>query len=109
MEANMYEWAKELDCAVTVCDRVGTVIYQNDKSVATNGSVSGRNLEECHNPKSWAMICKMLREGSSNTYTISKKGQKKLIYQTPWFQDGFVAGLVELSIVIPEELPHFKR
>ena len=27
-----YEWAKEMNCAVTVCDAEGIIIYMNDKS-----------------------------------------------------------------------------
>jgi len=34
---------------------------------------------------------------------------KKLIYQGPWFQDGKYGGLVELSLEIPMEMPHFVR
>ncbi|MBR5611017.1 MAG: hypothetical protein IKW65_05805 [Bacteroidales bacterium] len=41
--------------------------------------------------------------------TISKKGLRKMIYQTVWRQDGKVAGLVEFSIVLPEEMPHYDR
>ena len=30
-----YEWAKEMNCAVTVCDAEGIIIYMNDKSRET--------------------------------------------------------------------------
>lgn len=26
-----YEWSKEMNCAVTVCDAEGIIIYMNDK------------------------------------------------------------------------------
>jgi hypothetical protein len=55
------------------------------------------------------MIMSMLETGASNSYTIEKDGVKKLIHQTPWRVDGVVKGLVEFSIVLPPELPHFKR
>jgi len=42
-------------------------------------------------------------------YTIQKSGVKKLIYQAPWFQEGKYAGFVELSLPIPETMPHFDR
>ncbi len=45
----------------------------------------------------------------ANVYTIEKHGKKKLIYQTPWYRDGKYAGFIELSLVIPEEMPHFIR
>ena len=68
-------------------------------------------------------IARILSEGATNSYTISKKGQRKLIHQTPWYketgdtardaQDGpsgrTIAGIIELSIVIPEEMPHYDR
>lgn len=108
----MYDWAKELNCAVTVCDIEGTILYMNDKSKATfsgRGDLIGKNLKDCHQVSSWEKIQTMLREGSSNSYTIHKKGVKKLIYQTPWYENGAIGGLVELSIVIPEEMPHYER
>jgi len=45
----------------------------------------------------------------ANIYTIEKHAKKKLIYQTPWYRDGKYAGFIELSLVIPEEMPHFIR
>jgi hypothetical protein len=32
-----------------------------------------------------------------------------LIYQTPWYQDGTYAGLVELELPLPPDMPHFVR
>ena len=40
---------------------------------------------------------------------MEKAGIKKLIYQAPWRKDGKVAGVVELSMEIPFEMPHFVR
>ena len=37
-------WADETDCAVTVCDTEGTVLYQNARSAAVHGDVRGRSL-----------------------------------------------------------------
>ena len=52
----------------------------------------------------------MLVTGESNCYTIEKQGVRKMIYQTPWRDaSGAVAGLVEISMVIPEEMPHYVR
>ncbi|MDD2576134.1 MAG: diguanylate cyclase, partial [Bacteroidales bacterium] len=45
----------------------------------------------------------------TNAYTIEKEGLKKLIYQTPWYENGEFGGLVEFSIVIPMDMPHFVR
>ena len=69
----------------------------------------------CHNDRSRGIIARILTEGITNSYTISKKGQRKLIHQTPWYKDAAdgsgktVAGIIELSIVIPERMPHYDR
>ncbi|MDR3285879.1 MAG: PAS domain-containing protein [Prevotellaceae bacterium] len=94
----------ELDCAVTVCDTQGTVIYCNEKSKQTfakYGDLIGKNLNDCHSPVSWEKILHLLKTNASNAYTIEKNGQKKLIYQTPWLENGDVKGLIEFSFVFP--------
>lgn len=63
----------------------------------------------CHNEHSQTKIREMLEQGTSNCYTIEKNGVKKMIYQTPWRENGVVMGLVEISMVIPEEMPHYIR
>mgnify|MGYP000371069624 CR=1 FL=1 len=40
---------------------------------------------------------------------VEKNGVKKLIYQTPWYQDGKYSGFVELALEIPFQMPHFVR
>ena len=32
-----------------------------------------------------------------------------MIYQAPWYEDGILAGLVELSLEIPFNMDHFIR
>jgi hypothetical protein len=54
-------------------------------------------------------VQELLTSGRSNVYTIEKGGIKKLIYQSPWYENGKYAGLVELSLPIPKEMPHFVR
>lgn len=108
----MPDWAKEMNCAVTVCDADCNIIYMNDKSretFAKRGDLIGKNLMECHSDRSKEIIRRLLTEGGSNSYTIHKDGVKKMIYQTAWRIDGRVAGLVEISMVIPEEMPHYIR
>ena len=106
------DFYKGLNLAITVSDRKGEVIYQNDSSLEVNGDARGRNLQQCHNERSWQMIRHMMDDNATNVYTISKKGKRKLIYQTPWYEDDarqVVGGLVELSIILPEEMPHYDR
>ena len=40
-----------MDCAVTVCDTGGTILYMNDKARTTfarHGDMVGKNLFDCH-------------------------------------------------------------
>lgn len=110
---NMPDWARGLNCAVTICDRDGVVVYQNDLSAETfakHGPMVGRSLIPCHSERSRSIIADMLASGRSNAYTITKGGRRKLIYQTPWRDaDGSIRGLVELSMVIPGDMPHYDR
>jgi transcriptional regulator with PAS, ATPase and Fis domain len=111
---NIIDWAKGLNCAITVSDTQGQIVYMNDKSAKTfeksgGKDLIGTNLNDCHNPKSIEIINRLLEKSETNVYTIEKAGVKKLIYQTPWYTDGKVAGLVELSVEIPFDLPHFLR
>ena len=106
------EWANEMNCAVTVCDTEGKILFMNEKSrqtFAKRGDLIGKNLKDCHNEHSWEIIQELLSTGGSNTYTIEKNGIKKMIYQTAWFKGGIVAGLVEISMEIPADMPHYIR
>lgn len=111
----MPDWVRSFSGAVTVSDRDHRIVYMNDKAAATFQASGGRgliggDLKACHNERSKAVIDRLLAEGGVNAYTIAKQGQKKLIYQSAWRDEsGAVAGLVELSVVLPEELPHFVR
>lgn len=107
-----FQWAEQINCAVTVCDADGIILYMNEKSrqtFASHGDLIGYNLFNCHSEASCAKIRHMLATGESNSYTITKGGQRKMIYQTPWRRDGRIAGMVEISMVIPEEMPHYDR
>ena len=103
------DFFKSTGCAVTVCDTECNIVYQNDRSLDVNGDMRGRCMLGCHNDRSRGIISRILEEGMTNSYTISKKGQRKLIHQTPWYRDGRIAGIIELSIVIPEQMPHYDR
>lgn len=108
----MYEWAKEMNCAVTVCDTEGVILYMNNKACNTfakYGDLIGKNLFDCHSPKSIEKIKDMLANGGCNSYTIEKHGVKKMIYQTAWKVDGIVKGLVEISMELPSEMLHYVR
>lgn len=111
-EEALKHWADEIGCAVTVCDADCRIIYMNALSRATfaaHGELIGHDLMACHSERSRAMIRHMLDTGETNAYTISKKGVRKLIFQSPWRRDGKVAGMVEISIPLPADMPHYDR
>lgn len=109
------DWAMHMGCAVTVADADCNIIYMNERSRQTfaargGAALIGHNLMEYHNERSKAIIRRLLDEGGTNAYTIGKEGLRKIIFQTAWRDDsGRVAGLVELSMVIPEDMPHYIR
>lgn len=109
----MREWAETVDFAVTVCDKDAKILFMNQKSretFARHGDIIGHDLMLYHPPHARDLIRRMLAEGTSNTYTISKNGLRKMIHQTPWRdEEGNVAGLVEISVVVPEDAPHYVR
>lgn len=111
--ADSFQWAEDIEAAVTVSDKEGVVVYMNKRSRETfnkNGeSMVGRSMLPCHNERSKEIINEMLTQNVPHCYTITKKGRKKMIFQTPWRVDGEVKGLVEFSFILPDEMPHYDR
>ncbi|HPS79702.1 MAG TPA: PAS domain-containing protein [Thermoanaerobaculaceae bacterium] len=108
------DWVEELPAAVTVTDRNGRIIAMNRCSAATFAADGGLNLLgsdvfSCHPEPSRSKLRELYASAAPNHYTISKAGKKKVIHQIPWFADGELGGFVEISIPIPEDLPHFNR
>ena len=108
------EWIEKLDGNVIVSDKDGVVIYMNEKAVNQYNkegeeSIIGKNLNDCHNETSRQKIKNIIESGKSNVYTIEKNGKKKLIYQSPWFVNGEFRGIVEFSLEIPFDMPHYIR
>lgn len=110
MEPN---WIENLNIAITVCNTEANIIYMNAKSKATfakyGENLLNESLYNCHGEASSEKIRQMLADGSENIYTIEKAGVKKIIVQMPWKNEADVDGLVELSIELPMDMPHFVR
>jgi hypothetical protein len=107
-------WTDGFPGAVTVCDRAGIILDMNDTAAlmfAADGgrALIGRNLLDCHPEPARSKTADLLAHPRVNVYTIEKRGVRKLIYQAPWFRDGEAQGLVELSLELPAEVPHFVR
>ena len=109
-----HRWIKEFPGAVTVCDAQGIILEMNDQAArsyeAEGGyGLLGSNALDCHPEQARIKMERLLRTQEPNIYTVEKNGVKKLIYQSPWHEDGQFCGLVELALLIPFEMPHFVR
>ena len=109
-----HAWVDEFPGAITVCDDRGIILAMNAKAAQVFQEDGGRSLIgtsvlDCHPEPARSRVAALLESHQSNVYTIEKKGVKKLIYQAPWLIQGRFAGLVELSLEIPFEMPHFIR
>jgi transcriptional regulator with PAS, ATPase and Fis domain len=109
-----HDWVETVEMAVTVCDAAGIIVAMNERSArafANSGgkALIGTNVLDCHPEPARAKLAALLREGRADTYTIEKRGRRWLVHQAPWFRDGVFAGLVEVSVPLPEQVPHFVR
>lgn len=107
-------WIKELQAAITVCDKDGIIVEMNDQSARNFAKDGGRELIgssvlDCHPEKARDIITRMLANRAENIYTTEKDGLRKLVCQKPWYQEGQFMGLVEFIIELPPDMPHFKR
>lgn len=109
-----HAWVNEFPAAITVSDAKGIIIEMNAKAAKTfekegGAKLIGTNILDCHLEPSLTKLRDIMENRKTNVYTIEKAGIKKLIYQAPWYQGGKYAGVVELSVEIPFEMPHFVR
>ena len=108
------EWIEKLDGNVIVSDARGKIIYMNEKALSAyekegGKDLLGRDLLECHSESSRKKIMEIMTSGQKNVYTIEKRGKKKIIYQSPWFVGNIFRGIIEFSLEIPAEMPHYIR
>jgi hypothetical protein len=108
------DYFEKFDGAVIVSGPDGTILYLNEKAVSNfqkegGRELIGRNLRDCHQDYSNEKIREIMTTREKNVYTIEKNGKKKLIYQAPWYKGDEFGGLLELSLEIPFDMPHFIR
>jgi transcriptional regulator with PAS, ATPase and Fis domain len=109
-----HAWVQGFAGAVTVCDPEGIILEMNDKAAQTfqdqgGTALIGTNLLDCHPEPARTKTRDLLDTRRANVYTIEKRGQKKLVYQAPWYQGGQYGGFIELVLEIPAATPHFVR
>jgi PAS domain S-box-containing protein len=114
MEQISSGWTDNFSGAITICDTKGIILYMNRKAIRTfekygGEQLIGTNLLDCHPEPAKTKLQEMLRDETSNIYTIEKGGIRKLIHQSPWYKNNKYAGFVELSIELPGEMPNFIR
>jgi len=108
-------WCDNFAGGVTICNPEGIIIYLNKKACqiwADNGGseLIGKNLLDCHPEPSRTMLEKMLQKQVSNCYTVEKKGQKKLIHQSPLYDENQnYTGFMEMILELPGNMKHFAR
>lgn len=106
----MINWENEFGGAITVCDRLGIIVYMNEyskKQFAKYGGekLIGTSLIDCHPESARPLLLEMLKTPMNNAYLVEKHGVKKQVLQTPWMENGVFKGVVELSFIIPNEMP----
>jgi transcriptional regulator with PAS, ATPase and Fis domain len=108
------QWFDNFPGAITVTDENAIITDMNMASAESFENYGGRDLIgqdlfDCHPPAAQEKLRSLYQNPEPNVYTTEKNGQKKLIYQTPVYEDGVLIGVVELSLPLPAEVPHFKR
>ena len=106
----IHSWINEFPGEVTVCDPEGIILEMNQvsaESFKNEGGMDliGKNMLDCHPEPSQQKIRELLEAKQLNVYTTEKNGVHKIIYQSPWYTNGKYSGFVELSLVIPNEIP----
>lgn len=107
-------WQNNIQGSIVVCDENGIITEMNSFARGAftkygGSELLGQDLRDCHPGESKEKLEELLRNPRLNCYTVEKHGERKLIYQAPIFDDGVFKGLVELSLPIPNQLPHFIR
>jgi transcriptional regulator with PAS, ATPase and Fis domain len=110
----MNAWVKELPAEVMVCDTEGIILEMNASAetlLADDGGLSllGSNVLDCHPEPSRTKLAELMEKQVGNVYYSTEDGKKRFVFQSPWTQDGRYAGFVEISFVVPDDIPHFVR
>jgi transcriptional regulator with PAS, ATPase and Fis domain len=109
-----HAWFKVFPGAITVTDADGTILSMNEQSAEmfkNDGGYAllGHNAITCHKEPTQTKVRKIYDTQQPNIYSILKNGKQQLIYQTPYFVEDKFAGVVEICLNLPEQIPHFNR
>jgi hypothetical protein len=107
-------WIQGYPGAITVCDPDGIILFMNDMAIDSHKADGGRellgkNVLDCHPQPALGTLERMMETRSTNIYSVEKNGIKKLVHQSPWYEEGHYRGFLELVLEIPFEMPHLIR
>jgi transcriptional regulator with PAS, ATPase and Fis domain len=105
---------EEFHAAITVCDSAGIILEMNAKAMEDFKDDGGRqllgtNLFDCHPESARAKLKQLMEKQQANVYTSEKGGVRKLVCQAPWYEAGMYRGFVEITQIIPGEIPNLIR
>lgn len=111
---NPGSWVSGLPAEVMVCDPTGIILEMNAHAgelFAEDGGIGllGENVLDCHPAPAAEKLERMLHDQAANAYFNTEDDEKRFFFQSPWYLSGAYAGFVEISFVVPEEIPHFIR
>jgi len=107
-------WFKYFPGAIIVTDENAIIVEMNDASAEKykedgGFTLIGQNVIDCHPKSIQDKIHHIYESKKPNVYLIQNHGEKILIYQTPYVKDGKFAGVVEISLPLPEEFQYLDR
>ncbi len=88
-----HSWVNEFPGGITLCDPEGIIVEMNQASAESfkdEGGMDlvGKNMLDCHPEPSRTKVKELLETKQLNVYTIEKNGVRKIIYQSPWYENG---------------------
>ena len=107
-------WIRELPVSITVCDTDGIIVEANEQAFRNYGKIAGesligKNIFDCHPAEAREKLAEMMAHQKTQVNFTKKDDQRKMFYQTPWFDNGIFKGLVEISFPLPAEIPTYER
>ena len=105
---------EEFPAAITVCDSAGIILEMNAKAAEDfkddgGRQLIGKNLLDCHPESARGKLKQLMETQQANVYTTQKGKVRKLVCQTPWYEAGKYRGFVEITQIIPGEIPNLIR
>ena len=69
----------------------------------------GSNLMDCHPEPALSKLKRMMRNRQSNVYTVTKGRTKKIVLETPWYENNEYRGFVEIELPLTNRIHNLIR